>query len=341
MQRQFFAFILTIFVLVTACQPIQPLANTAATPTRIPPPILTEMQIERWYSAVSDGQWMAEGLVAFPQSGNGQYYTELRVKKADGTVEWVPVTAWSEWGLGYTTPRPLRWSPDGRYLYFTNAPVPDGCGIFINASDLLRLDLVDGSVQEVLPPNTTWSLAVAPDGKTSVYSKGDELYLLDLATANYVAVKVEGLNPNTTWGNFVWSPGSQKVAFTIAHHPCMPPEWSNSLLIIDTQTLIITTVLEKDPRRLTIAAWVDAGHLALTDYDGREWLLDIAAGTMQETTEHSGILPEVFGHPTIFASIGGAQTVASFPLLVPAATISPMLKFVQASYQTDDKGRKQ
>ncbi len=239
---------------------------------------LAGREVQQWSSASPDGAWVAEGLAAFAKGNDNIYYTELRVKKADGSVEWMPVAGWSRFGLGYTTPQPLRWSPDGRYLYFTNAPVPDGCGLFVNASDLQRLNLADGTIREVLPFGMTWVLAIAPNAEKVVYSQAGELYLLDLATSNYASIKVEGLETDAQWGNFVWSPDSQQVAFSIAYHPCMLPEWSHSLLLLDTQTLTITTVLAKDPRRLTIAEWVDADHLALSDYDGKTWLLDLTTG---------------------------------------------------------------
>lgn len=279
-QLRLVATMLAALVLVTACQPIQPTEdNVVLHPT--PTPDLVGMQTDTWSSTAPNGQWVAEGLVALPPAGADQYYTELRVKKVEESIEWTPVAAWSNFGLGYTTPQPLRWSPDGRYLYFTNAPVPDGCGLFVNASDLQRLDLADGTVREVLPFGMTWVLAIAPNAEKVVYSQAGELYLLDLATSNYASIKVAGLEENAQWGNFVWSPDSQQVAFTIAYQPCMPPAWSHSLLLLDTDTLTITTVLEKDPRRLTITEWVDANHLALSDYDGKAWLLDLATGTIK------------------------------------------------------------
>jgi dipeptidyl aminopeptidase/acylaminoacyl peptidase len=279
MQRQIFTFMLTIFVLVAACQPIQPFVRSPAAPTLIPPPELTGMPIERWSSTAPNEQWQAAGLVAFPQSGSGEYYTELRVKKVDGSTEWTPVTAWNEWGLGYTTPRPLQWSPDGRYLYFTNAPVPDGCGILINGSDLQRLDLSDGSVLEVLPPNSTWSLAVAPDGKTVAYSHHDELYLLTLATGDYSATKLEMLDTNSAWGSIVWSPDSQRLAFTVAYERCMTPQWRQSIIVMDLPSLMLTTLIEKDERLLTTHQWLDDDHIQLHDHEGKIWEMDVITGS--------------------------------------------------------------
>lgn len=284
MQQRLFRLMIIVIVLLTACQPIQPGVHTAAVLTPDPRPDLSNMPTERWSATAPSGQWTAEGLAAYPKSGSGQYYTELRVRATDSHPEWIPVARWQEWGLGHTIPQPLQWSPDGRYLFFTNAPIVDGCGIFTNADDLQQLDLVDGTVSQLLPPHTTWAVAVAPNGKRAAYSQPNELHLLDLNTATDVAHTIEELEAGVEWGNFVWSPNSQQVAFTIAHHPCMGSDWSHSLLLFDTNTLTFTTVLAKDPRRLTITTWVDADQLTLDDYDGKQWLLDLTTGAIEETT---------------------------------------------------------
>lgn len=271
----------TIPVPATTVEATAPVTETATVDQ------LASFDQQPWTAASPDGIWQIEGLTALPKADGEQYYTEMRVKKADGSAEWVPVATWSNFGLGYTTPQPLHWSPDGRYLYFTNAPVPDGCGLFINASDLQRLNLADGTVTEVLPYGLTWSLAIAPDGETVAYNKGDELYLLDLVSSNVTTTKVEGLEPNAMWGNFVWSPDSQQIAFTIAYAPCQPPAWRHSIVVVDRQRMAMTTVLEKDPRRFKNEQWIDAGHLLLSAYNNSQWMLDL---NTREITEASAML---------------------------------------------------
>ena len=130
------------------------LTKTDGTPRATP--VLAEMENRTWSSRSRDGRWDAQGMVAFPGDGGEEYYTQLKVKKTDGTVEWTVVDEWSRSGLGYTTPQPFHWSRDGRYLYFTNEPVPDGCGLFVNGSDLHRIDLSDGSVTELVPSSGLW-----------------------------------------------------------------------------------------------------------------------------------------------------------------------------------------
>lgn len=240
---------------------------------------LAGMEVQTWSSASPDGVWQAEGLVAFPGTTGTLYYTELRVKKADDSAEWLPVAEWNRLALGYTTPEPKHWSPDGRYLYFTNAPVPDGCALFVDASGLQRLDLQDGSLVEVLPPDSTWTLTVAPDGERVAYTQGDELYVLTLATGNYSATKLDMLEADAQWGRIVWAPDSQQLAFTVAYAPCQPPQWRQSIVLADVRTHTVKTLIEKDDRLLTTGQWLDADRIQLHDQEGKEWEMDVATGS--------------------------------------------------------------
>lgn len=265
--------------LLVGCSPITapqvPALNQTvlqATPIATSDPAIdfTNLEIEQWVSVNTDQSWHAEGTVAVPKnSSRDQYYNELRVRNADGNIEWTPVAEWNDFGLGYTTPQIVHWSTDYRYLYFTNAPHPDGCGLFVNASDLQRLDLTTGSVEEILPFGATWVLAAAPDG-TMAHSVTNELWLLDPTTGNYGAIALDVSESNVQWGNFVWSSDSQQLAFTVAYEPCLPPAWSHSTLILDRRSLEVRTVLEKDARRLQIVAWKDEDELLLVDLDGEQ-----------------------------------------------------------------------
>ncbi len=268
---------LLLCLFLAACNPIQPDARSANPATTMPAPDLADRQTERWSSAAPDDGWTAEGIVALPKPGEDRYYTELRVKRADGGTEWMPVATWSNFGLGYTTPRPLHWSRDGQYLYFTNAPVVEGCGLFVNASDLQRLDLADGNVDQLLPPNTTRSLTFAPDDQSIAYGEQELLYLLDPTTGDYATLALDMLGSNEQWGNFVWSPDSQQVVFTIADDPC-GANWQQSVVLVHTPSLTATVLVEPNERLFTAVAWPDPDHLQLRDRDNQFWQLDINTG---------------------------------------------------------------
>ncbi|MBX3016134.1 MAG: hypothetical protein KF832_31725 [Caldilineaceae bacterium] len=279
MQRRILTLIFLLIGLVTACQPIQPMATTTTPQPEEAPPDLTDMTLEKWSLTAPDAQWRAEGLAAFPTGDRTEYYTELRIQKADGSVSWTPVAGWKHWGLGYTTPRPLAWSPAGNTLYFTNAPVTDGCGLFINASDLQAVDLTDGTVREILPTDSTWTLAVSPDGTQAAYRQADELVLLDLATGASSRVTMNLADQDVAWGNFTWSPDGTQLALTLVYQPCVPQD--HSLVIVDIQNLSLTTVLEHDTRRLMITAWEEADQLLVTDPTGNIWRLTLSSGALE------------------------------------------------------------
>lgn len=275
-----FAFLWSI-VLLVGCAPLiaPPQVTPVATATATD---FANMEVHRWNAFAPDQTWTATGMVATPQNGDAQYYTELRVTNAEETITWAPVAGWSNFGLGYTTPRVVHWLADGQSLYFTNAPHPDGCGLFINASDLHQLDLSTGAVTEILPPNRTWVLAAAPDG-TIAYLQDDELKLLEPTTANTVRIALDMVETNVQIGNLVWSPDSQQVAYVVATDPCLPPTWRHAIYTVDRQGENLRLVLPADERRLRIVDWIDTSHLLLMDLARKQWVLDLASGEVSES----------------------------------------------------------
>ena len=93
-----------------------------------------------------------------------KYQVQLRVGRVGSNQSWSVVDEWRNYGLGFDWPAPLRWSADGRALYYTNYPVPDGCAIFVNGSDLWRVDLETGATTQLLP-FTGLTLAALPGRK--------------------------------------------------------------------------------------------------------------------------------------------------------------------------------
>jgi len=281
---------------LVGCTPLiaPPQAATIPAPATVAPadagPDFTGMTVDQWESTPPDQAWTATGTVAIPPAGGEQYYTALRVTNAAGTHVWTPVAGWSTFGLGYTTPRVVQWSSDGAALYFTNAPVPDGCGLFVNASDLQKLDLATGVVTEILPVNSTWALAAAPDG-TIAYIQGQALKLLDPTTDNTTGISLELAATNVQIGNLVWSPDSQQVAFTVASAPCQPPDWRHAIYVVTRDGLTVHEVLPPDERRLTILAWPTTDSLLLRDREGKEWVLELASGAVRVADTTALCLP--------------------------------------------------
>lgn len=212
-------------------------------------------------------------------AGDGEKYrTQLKVNSVDGAVEWVAVDEERDWGLGYTTPHPFHWSSDGRYLYFTNLPVPDGCALFVNGSDLNRLDLTSGEVIQVVP-EVGLVLSLSPDESTLAYmgyGATGELTLRDLLNGSErkVPLGVEGGRA----GNIVWSPDHAALMLVTTMDVCDPQ--AQSIVHVDVLSLETTVLVENDPRLLTIVEWTGAERALLADKDGNPWSLDPATGEL-------------------------------------------------------------
>ena len=234
---------------------------------------------EIWTESSPDGKWTAIGRMKTETGiilGEQElYYTQLIVASADQSVEWLLVEEISPFGLGYTIPAPLHWSTDGRYLYYTNRPRVDGCGLFVTASDLWRADLADGSVSRILV-NEAQSYAFSPDGSLVAYitwSAPAELVLYELETSEERRTTLDFEDA----GAMVWSPDGARIALTGANHPCLP-DWKQAIMLIDASDLSQTTLMPPDERLLKTSAWQEAGKILLEDNQQNLWWLLVDSG---------------------------------------------------------------
>lgn len=277
----------TILSTATPVPTKMPTARPSSTPTREMPtaiPSVENFELRTWVSSSPDGQWIAQTTAKFPTSSDAEnYYTQLKVSQTKGNVEWIVVDAWEEWLIGHTIPQVLQWSRDGQSLYFTNQVVPGGCAVFVNGSDLHRLDLGNGNVEALVPDVGFW-LALSPDEATLAYIGYGErgLVIRDLATGNEREMKLE---PDQDYqaGHIVWSPDGAALALTLALRPCTT-NWADatSIVYVEVGTLTHTTRLSEDQRLFITVEWITENQLLLRDNDGIEWLMDVTTGTITE-----------------------------------------------------------
>ncbi|MBP6471198.1 MAG: PD40 domain-containing protein [Chloroflexi bacterium] len=233
-----------------------------------------------------DGLWQAiYGLSAPVESGdNGQVYRAyLAVQQVGGNVKWTAVDEWRPYGLGLDYPAPLQWSGDGRYLYFTNRPIVDGCGLFANGSDLWRLDLTDGTYVQLVSYVGT-SIALSPDEQTLAYASFGsggprQVILRNVATGAERTINLDDDLPATA-GNLVWSPDGARLLATVAYNPCLPPDWTHSIFLVDVAAATAVPLINHDDRRFTTMGWMDTAVARLIDTDGASWLLDANTGDL-------------------------------------------------------------
>jgi hypothetical protein len=278
----------------TSTETPQP-SSTAVLPTDIPQEIIETVIAASPQEPVltlvsNDGAWAAEQRTAFNIDVGADeifYYAQLKVVSLDGAEEWVIAEETDISALGLTVPTPLMWAQDSPFLYYTNKPLVDGCGLFFNATDLHLFDAEDGSTIDMLPPGT-YSLAVSWDSANIAYVTNiPELVLIVMDW--FTGLPRMALLDGDQAGAVVWSPDSTRLALTIAKSPCMPTDWEHAIAIVDVpwvdedyqcnadpyDCLEEMVVVAFDDRRLTTVAWPEPGRILLRDQDGQEVWLDI------------------------------------------------------------------
>lgn len=250
---------------------------------------LSQMSVDEWASTSPDGRWAAVGLVAFPKENVDEQlaYVRLVIFNTDGKIHWTIIDKWQELDLGFPIPAPLKWSQDGKHFYFTHRVTPEGGCTFVYLTDLQRVNLEDGSVDELLPQSGL-GMALSPDESRVAYYFGGErgLILRDLVTGEEQEAKIDP-GKNFDVGSILWSPDGKSLALTLAINPCMgiadPSKtvWaeSTSILLVDAKTLQQKVLVKEDPRLFTIWEWKEPGKITITD--GKEnalWYSNVNSG---------------------------------------------------------------
>jgi hypothetical protein len=205
-----------------------------------------------------DGRWEAQvtksETVSFVAENLDArfFYVELKVTSREDRSSWTAVSEWHAAGLGQEEPPTLfHWSKDGRFLYYTSLAYPDGACVFYDniGNSFDRLDLTDGSVTALQPPQALGILAISPDETLIAYLHHETfvsdqvLVVRELASA-YGA---DGGQDSVKWqipldaagfnkvSEIAWSPDSKKVVLTVTEFSdyCQPPaglvEWELDL----------------------------------------------------------------------------------------------------------------
>lgn len=235
-----------------------------------------------WTTTTPDGEWKA----ALEQSATGDEEAPDRVRLTlvnDGrTRVWTVVDRAQPAGLGATTPKDVRWSADGTRFYFTHVAAVDGCAWFVNGSGLYSVDLTTGRVSELLP-ELGLALALSPDEKRVAYVAYGErgLVVRDLSSQAEQTVGLSGGPDALSITQLVWSPDSEQLAVTLVAEACTQLEPGRYLtVVVDADTGEARTLLDNDPRLLTIVEWNAPGRVKLMDWDGGFWWLDVATGAV-------------------------------------------------------------
>jgi hypothetical protein len=254
---------------VTVTLPFRPSPSPVTTQTQIKPTATADF--DKWLETSPDGKWVASGQRLSAMNPCG-IHTILKVTKAQGSKVWL---AWEDdqpCALGTTNPKPLHWSKDGNFLYFTNVPIPDGCGELVNSSDLQRLNLQTGKVTQLMP-GSGLAMALSPDETQVAYIAyyGRGLVIRELATGKERELKLpEGLG-----GSLVWAPDASALALTLDPRGCSN---AYSVVWVDTQTFELKTLIDSDSRKFVTIDWKSGDAVTVMDKDQKVWQVDAETG---------------------------------------------------------------
>jgi hypothetical protein len=238
-----------------------------------------------------DGKWRATSELThgIPPDENGveqfpnDYMVKMIVEGTDGSQMWTAVEEHRPWALGLTYPTPVRWSADGRFFYFANVPVPDGCSAFVNGGDLWQLDLENGVVTEVAP-YIGLVMALSPDETQLAVnaSFGRGFLIRDLTSGEEQPVALP--EPADFWqmGGLQWSPDGRHLLLIQVVDPCSN-DAKTAIVRVDLADLSAMTILESDERSFTLLDWVAEGEVRLLDKDGYIWYLEVFSGEMTQS----------------------------------------------------------
>ena len=177
-----------------------------------------------------DGRWQAlatqSETVTLGVEDARFFYVEFIVTSLEDGRTWTPVSEWHAGGPGSEGPsRPFHWSQDGRYLYYTSVIDYHGGCVYADIGETLdRLDLTDGAVAELPPPQARRNLAISPDETMMAYMSDATLVVRDLPTAydggrSVLTSIIWRLDLAVDWpitqaSEIVWSPDSRKLLVT-------------------------------------------------------------------------------------------------------------------------------
>jgi hypothetical protein len=220
-----------------------------------------------------DGRWQAQMTHSETVALAGEweasfFYVELKVVSlADGTT-WTPVSEWHAAGLGQEyAPQPFYWSKDGRFLYYTSSfDHHAACVVYDNIGDYLnRLDLSDGSVATLRPPQARGILALSSDETLMAYLSDQKLIVREMAAAydeadaSQDSVKWQ-IPLQVAWpaqvSRIAWSPDNRQVLVTVTEigDNCQLASRSTWELDVETGAFTAAPIVCPQPEAASSAA---------------------------------------------------------------------------------------
>ena len=276
-----------------------PLSDIVVAPTEIESWLGESEILSQTTVGETGGQsWSATSIVVYNPNGGEPMYRNLTISTIEWTTTWTVIDEFlPNYGLGFTVPLPLYWSPNQPIVYWTNTPTPDGCAIFTNGFDLHKLNLTTGESTQLLAEGGLW-LAVSPTETEVAFVRGTQLTLHTFDTGEARAMAL----PEGQAGQIVWAPSGNQLALTIADNPCGDPALNTfSVLHVDTETLTVTTLIDHSPDHFSTQWWSQEDALIIADKDGITYRMNPQTGQYWYDDGRVGSTPGwlVYGNPAV------------------------------------------
>jgi hypothetical protein len=312
MSRKFLLAVLLLIIFLSACssptanpQPPQTSVLLTLPPTWTPSPIATAMPTFTQFPTFTPVPAFTplayptnDALGAllenfqeslFPPRGQWAAYREpngIKVVNAETTQEWtLPCELFDECSILF----PIKWSRNGRILYFAPAPSANSgapAGIYLFTA-LAMIDVKSGKWEMLLPDSDRYyDFTFSPDEDYLAYnqSSGDlsgdpsvTLGILRLKNKKDQQHKLDGVFA----GNIVWSPFKPRFVFQI-----QDPENGSSIVYFDIDTNTLKYVLRDEQSDLYISSWDENNVVSLQKTDWvthlkSDWLLNPFTGELE------------------------------------------------------------
>ena len=224
----------------------------------------------------------------FPPRGQWAAYREpngIKVVNAETTQVWtLPCELFDECSILF----PIKWSRNGRILYFAPAPTSSGApaGIYLFTA-LAMIEAKSGKWEMLLPDSDRYyDFTFSPDDEYLAYtqSSGDlpgdpsvTLGILKLKNRKDQQFILNGVFA----GNIVWSPFKPRFVFQI-----QDPDSGSSIVYFDIDTNTLKYVLKDEQSDLYISSWDENNVVALQKTDWvthlkSDWLLNPFTGELE------------------------------------------------------------
>jgi hypothetical protein len=256
--------------------------------------VLTELSIDETHAYSPDGYCEWKRILAWPGADasydtEGNFFTYVTVN-CGNQDPWVLVKLWSPAIMGYSIPDLLGWSVEGKYLYFADKNIPDGCQPLGGwQHNLWRVDLKSGKINPI-PLDWTGGITLSPDTSKVIYytdMQAPQVGIYDLAngTEQHFSVELPQGVEYGSIGNFTWAPDAQSALFIVEYgDTCFPSGYS--LRRVDFATSQVSTLVEMEnetrsflDQTLSILEWVQNYRVKIS-IDHQDYWLDPASGVI-------------------------------------------------------------